>query len=91
MGCPRPASRTPAIAVRIEEFALQLVGGEVSPIQGALAHAAAAAHLDLMRIRHERQRLVEVLMSTAPVPGRQMVSPDAIARLDRYERRAELS
>jgi hypothetical protein len=79
----------PAIAVEIEEFALQLVGGEASPIQGALAHAAAAAHLDLMRIRHERQRLVEALMSTAPVPGRQMVSPDAIARLDRYERRAE--
>jgi hypothetical protein len=42
-----------------------------------------------MRIRHERQRLVEVLMSTAPVPGRQMVSPDAIACLDRCERRAE--
>jgi hypothetical protein len=82
----------PAIAVEIGEFALQLVGDEASPIQGDLARAAAAAHLDLMRIRHERQRLLEVLMSTAPAPGQErakVVSLDAIGRLDRYERRAE--
>ena len=43
-------------------------------------------------IRHERQRLLEVLMSTAPAPGRErakVVSLDAIGRLERYERRAE--
>jgi hypothetical protein len=91
-GLSRPASCTPAIALEIGEFALQLVGEEASPTQGDLAHAAAAAHLELMRIRHERQRLVEVLISTARASGRQranVVSPDAIGRLDRYERRAE--
>jgi hypothetical protein len=44
------------------------------------------------RIRHERQRLLEVLMSTAPTPGRErakVMSLDAVGRLDRYERRAE--
>jgi hypothetical protein len=91
-GLSRPASRTPAIAIDIGEFALQLLGGDASPTQGDLAHAAAAAHLELIRIRRERQRLVEVLMSTTPAPGRErakVASLDAIGRLDRYERRAE--
>ena len=82
----------PVTAVEIGEFALQLVGEEASPAQGDLARAAAAAHLELMRIRQERQRLLEVLISTALAPGRErakVVSPDAIGRLDRYERRAE--
>jgi hypothetical protein len=91
-GLSRQGSDVPAIAAGIGEFALQLVGEQASPIQGDLARAAAAAHLDLRRIRHERQRLLEVLMSTAPALGSKRakgVSLDGIGRLGRYERRAE--
>jgi hypothetical protein len=82
----------PAITAEIGELVLQLVGEETMSTQGELARAAATAQLDLVRIRGERQRLLEVLMSTAPAPGRERAtwtrSADSIAT-NAGQRRAE--
>ncbi len=89
-GLSRPAS-SPASMAGLDEFALQLVGEEASSNHREAARAVATAQLDLARIRDERARLLELLMSaTSARAGRQAkkVSPDTLGRLDRYERRA---
>jgi hypothetical protein len=92
-GLSRQGVDVPAIAAEIGEFALQLVGEEASPTVLELARAAAAAQLDLVRIRRERQNLFEALIAAAAGGASEAkeVRPDSIARLDRYERRAETS
>jgi len=72
------------VAADIGEFALQLVGDAASRTELDLARAAAEAQLELVRIRREKQLLLEVLMSGVSSPDMQ-----AIRRLDRYERRAK--
>jgi hypothetical protein len=82
-GLSVPVCRGSAVAAAdIGEFALQLVGASASRTEIDLARAAAEAQLELVRIRREKQLLLEVLMSV-PSPDMQ-----AIKRLDRYERRA---
>jgi len=83
-GLSVPIYRASAIAADIGEFALQLVGDDASRAQIDLATAAAEAQLELVRIRHQKQLLLEVLMSSVSSPNMQ-----AIRRLDRYERRAK--
>jgi hypothetical protein len=75
---------TSAVAADIGEFALQLVGDAASRTEIDLARAAAEAQLELVRIRREKQLLLEVLMS-----GVSSSDIQAIRRLDRYERRAK--
>jgi hypothetical protein len=56
-----------------------------------LARAVATAQFDLMRVRNERAKFLELLISAASArAGRRAkkVSPGALASLDRYERRA---
>jgi hypothetical protein len=79
-------------APEIGEFALQLVGEEASPSELGLARAAAAAQMDIIRIRHERRKLLEALMiATTARAGSEAkeMTADRIARLDRYADRAE--
>ena len=83
-GLSVPVYRTSAVAADIREFALQLVGDAASRTEIDLARAAAEAQLELVRIRREKQLLLEVLMSGVSSPDIQ-----AIRRLDRYERRAK--
>jgi hypothetical protein len=92
-GLSRRWADAAAIAAEIGEFALQLVGEEASPAELEVARAAAAAQLNLVRIRRERQNLFEALIATAArgASVAKEVSPDEIARLGRYERRAESS
>jgi hypothetical protein len=88
----RPALHDAAALAEIGEFALQLVGEEASPAEIEAARAAAAAHLDLIRIRHERRKLLEAWTAAAARPraaGARCMTPDAIGPLDRYERKAE--
>jgi hypothetical protein len=81
-------------AVEVEEFARQLVGDEASPTQLDLARAAVEAQLDVVRIRRERQLLLEgVLGASSPSAqvGEGSLSDRGIKRvinIDRYERRA---
>jgi hypothetical protein len=82
------------IAADIAQFAIELVGGNVSPREMALARAAAEAQSDLRRIRHERKSLLASLMG-GPSPDRDAPDDDTktpiphlISRLDRYERGA---
>jgi hypothetical protein len=85
-------SRDPAFTANIAEFALLLVGDDASPAQVDLANAAADAQWELLRIRRKRQHLLEALVAGASsdMDRVQAVrSPQEIARLDRYERRAE--
>jgi hypothetical protein len=85
-------SRDPAFTADIAEFALQLVGDEASPAQIDLASAAAEAQWELLRIRRRRLHLLEAFVAGAASDmGRAKAaqSPQEIARLDRYERRAE--
>jgi hypothetical protein len=84
-GLSVPIYRASAIAADIGEFALQLVGDDASRTEIDLATAAAEAQLELVRIRHEKHLLFEVLMSSVSSSNMQ-----AIRRLDRYERRAKL-
>jgi hypothetical protein len=89
-GFSRPVSPASSVATGIEEFARQLVGDTVSPTELNLASEVAEAQSDLSRIYRERQRLLEVMV--AGVWDRQTEAaqdPQAIGRLDRYERRAE--
>jgi hypothetical protein len=72
------------VAVDIGDFVLQLVGDAASRTEIDLARAAAVAQLELVRIRREKQLLLEVLVSGVSSPDTQ-----AIRRLDRYERRAK--
>jgi hypothetical protein len=83
-------SATSPVAGKLDEFALQLVGEEASPAELDLARAVATAQFDLTRVREERAKLLELLMSAAsPRAGRRAkVSPGALDSLDRYERRA---
>jgi hypothetical protein len=83
-GLSVPVYRASAVAADIGEFALQLVGDAASRTELDLARAAAEAQLELVRIRREKQLLLEVLMSGVSSPDMQ-----AIRRLDRYERRAK--
>jgi hypothetical protein len=83
-GLSLPVYRSSAVAADIREFALQLVGDAASRTELDLATAAAEAQLELVRIRHEKQLLLEVLMSSVSSPDM-----EAIRRLDRYERRAK--
>jgi hypothetical protein len=83
-GLSVPIYRASAVAADIGEFALQLVGDSASRTELDLARAAAEAQLELVRIRCEKQLLLEVLMSGVSSPDIQ-----AIRRLDRYERRAK--
>jgi hypothetical protein len=82
-GVSVPVYRASAAAADIGEFALQLVGDAASRTEFDLARAAAEAQLELVRIRREKQVLLEVSMSGLSSPDMQ-----AIRRLDRYERRA---
>jgi hypothetical protein len=90
-GLSRAEAPEPAVTADIEEFALQLVGDGASPTQVDLARTAAEAQLELVRIRRERQRLLEALMARGSFVDRaeEVQNPQEIARLDRYERRAE--
>jgi hypothetical protein len=57
----------------------------------SLARAVATAQFDLMRVRNERAKFLELLISAASArAGRRAkkVSPGALASLDRHERRA---
>ena len=83
-GLSVPGYRASAVAADIGEFALQLVGDAASRTQIDLARAAAVAQLELVRIRREKQLLLEDLASAVSSADMQ-----AIRRLDRYERRAE--
>ena len=83
-GLSVPVYRASAVAADIGEFALQLVGDAASRTEIDLARAAAEAQLELVRIRREKQLLLEVLVSGVSPPDMQ-----AIGRLDRYERRAK--
>jgi hypothetical protein len=83
-GLSVPVYRTSAVAADIGEFALQLVGHAASRTEIDLARAAAEAQLELVRIRREKQPLLEVLVSGLSSPDMQ-----GIRRLDRYERRAK--
>ena len=82
-GLSVPVCRTSAVAADIGEFALQLVGDGASRTEIGLARAVAESQLELVRIRRERQLLLEVFMSAVSSPDTQ-----ALRRLDRYERRA---
>jgi hypothetical protein len=91
-GLSRPLSSPAMTAANVGEFALQLVGEEASSAELDLARAVANAQLDLARVRDERARLLELLMS-APSSragrGAKKASPGAsLDNLDRYERRA---
>jgi hypothetical protein len=55
----------PESAADIEEFALLLVGDTGSPLELALARAAAASQLELLQVNHERQRLPEDMLANA--------------------------
>jgi hypothetical protein len=79
-----PVYRASAVAADIGEIVLQLVGNAASRTELDLARAAAEAQLKLVRIRGEKQVLLEVLVSGVSSPDMQ-----AIRRLDRYERRAK--
>jgi hypothetical protein len=83
-GLSVPVYRASTVAADIGEFALQLVGEAASRTEIDLARAAAAAQLELVRIRREKQLLLEDLASAVSSADMQ-----AIRRLDRYERRAE--
>ena len=83
-GLSVPVCRASAVAADIGEFALQLVGDAASRTELDLATTAAEAQLELVRIRHEKQLLLEVLMWSVSSPD-----IEAIRRLDRYERRAK--
>ena len=83
-GLSVPVYPASAVAADIGEFALQLVGDAASQTEIDLARAAAEAQLELVRIRREKQLLLEVLMSGVSSPG-----TEAVRRLDRYERRAK--
>ena len=62
-GLSVPVNRGSAVAADIGEFVLQLVGDAASRTEIDLARAAAEAQLELVRIRREKQLLLEVLMS----------------------------
>jgi hypothetical protein len=84
-------SATLPAAAKLDQFALQLVGEEASSTELDLARAVATAQLDFTRVRDERAKLLELLMSAASARvGRRAkkVSPGALDSLDRYERRA---
>jgi hypothetical protein len=83
-GLSVPVYRASAVAADIGKFALQLVGDAASRTQIDLARAAAVAQLELLRIRREKQLLLDVLVLGVSSPDMQ-----AIRRLDRYERRAK--
>jgi hypothetical protein len=83
-GLSVPVHRESAVAADIGEFVLQLVGDAASRTEIDLARAAAVAQLELVRIRHEKQLLLEAFVSG--VSSRDM---QASRRLDRYERRAK--
>jgi hypothetical protein len=83
-GLSVPVYRASAVAADIGEFVLQLVGGAASRTEIDLARAAAVAQLELVRIRREKQLLLEVLVS-----GGSSADTQAIRRLERYERRAK--
>ena len=83
-GLSAPVYPATAPAADIGEFALQLVGDAASRTEIDLARAAGEAQMELLRIRCEKQLLLEVLMSGVSSPDMQ-----AIRRLDRYERRAK--
>lgn len=94
-GLSRQASHASPVDDAIDaigQFALQLVGEEASPAELELARAAAAAELDLIHIRHRRQKLLDALM-TAMAAGDASAAKEmtaaSIGRLDRYARRAE--
>jgi hypothetical protein len=94
-GLSRPAIRTPEVANDIEALARDLLGGgAASPNQLGLAREAAEGQIEIIRVRRERQRLIEAVMTQASDPcasgsGSSKASPAAIDRLERYERRAE--
>jgi hypothetical protein len=83
-GLSVPVYRASAVAAEIGEFALQLVGDAASPTEIDLARAAGEAQLELVRIRRQKQLLLEVLVSGVSSPDMH-----AIRRLERYERRAK--
>ena len=83
-GLSVPVYSAAAVAADSGEFALQLVGDTGARTEIDLARAAAEAQLELGRIRHEKQLLMEVLMSGVSSPDMQ-----GIRRLDHYERRAK--
>lgn len=85
-GLSRPLGHDPAAAARVEGLAAQIVGSDASPAALGLARLAAAAQLDLRRIRRQRQCLLD-----QAVPAHAAPDPQALAqliRIDRYERRA---
>jgi hypothetical protein len=93
-GLSRGGAVSSGRAADISEFALQLVGEEASPLETALARAAAEAQLDVLRVASERQRLFESLMSETPSRAKRVLNVDenvrAIGRLVRYERVAQV-
>jgi hypothetical protein len=87
-GLSRPGAASPDCAADIREFALQLVGEAASPLEAALARAAAEAQSDLLRVGAERQRLLECLVSETPSRAKRGLNVEeslrAIGRLVRY-------
>jgi len=88
-GLSRPVSPAPEVAADME-FARKLVGDDASPTELDVARTVAEAQSDFSRIHRERQRLFEAMVADAWDRQTEAAQhPQAIRRLDRYERRAE--
>jgi hypothetical protein len=91
-GLSQPAARTSQVANEIDTLVRELVGDAASPNELDLAREAAERQIEILRVRRERQRLIEAVIThvSGVYVGRgKHVSPAAIDRLERYERRAE--
>jgi hypothetical protein len=93
-GLSRPISRAGAAPPEIAEFVNELVGDEVTSAGLEFATTAVEAHLDLARIRQQRQSILEHEVLAEPSPNEKLGEAvrDAVKRLrsiDRYQRRAE--
>jgi hypothetical protein len=85
-GLSRALGHDPVAAARVEGLAAQIVGSDASPTALGLGRLAAAAHLDLRRIRRQRQCLLDQVAPADAAPDLQVLAQ--LIRIDRYERRA---
>jgi hypothetical protein len=86
-GLSRPIADDPELAVKVEGFARQLVGDDAPPTEFDLARAASEAQLDVVRIRRQRQLVLELEVLGKAIPNMQAIK--RLMNIDRYERRAE--